>query len=84
MIDFKCRPIWSSYFFSFAERKNGLGDEELMGQCSPLPELFGLEPPLYESICRRAPFSFFVLYDHFDDDQLGLSVEITHRFATVE
>jgi len=29
MIDFKCRPILSSYFFSFENRENGLGDEGL-------------------------------------------------------
>ena len=43
MIYFKCRPIWSLYFFSF--RENGLGSEEADGAMLP-PRYLGLEPPL--------------------------------------
>jgi len=39
---FKCRPIWSSYFFSFGEGRICMDSvmKELMGQC-PRPELLG-------------------------------------------
>jgi len=45
MIDFKCRPIWSSYFSLSENGKNWLGDEGADG-AMPSPRIFGIEPPL--------------------------------------
>jgi len=43
----KSRPIWSSYFFSFGKRINGLGDEGADGAMLPCPasNSFGLRMP---------------------------------------
>jgi len=45
MIDFKYRPIWSSYFFPVSDNgENGLGHESADGGNDPW--ISGLEPPL--------------------------------------
>ena len=49
MIDFKCRPIWSSYFFGFGERRQWTRWwRSWWGQC---PRILGLEPPLHYAHC---------------------------------
>jgi len=49
MIDFKCRPIWSSYFFDFGERRKWTQWWRSWWHNAPL-RIFGLEPPLFACI----------------------------------
>ena len=57
MIDFKCRPIWSLYFFSF---RGGKMDSVMKGLMGAMPaRIFGLEPPLIVVITAAALIRLF-------------------------
>jgi len=55
MIDFKCRPVWSSYFFRFwgTEKMEYSVMKELRRQCPPPPQIFWARNAPGRILCKR-------------------------------